>query len=46
MSQRYIDNIKRPKPHHTQLGMLKIYTIWRKIQQKALVPGESAAGAM
>ena len=44
MSQTYSDNIKRPKPQDTQLGILKIYTFCRKIQQRALGPGESAAG--
>ena len=44
MSQRYNDNIKRPKPKENQLGVLKIYTFCQKIQQKASGPGESTAG--
>ena len=39
MSQRYNDNTKRPKPQDTQ-----IYLFCRKIQQKVLGPGETAAG--
>ena len=31
MSQTYYDNIKRPKPQDTQLGILKIYAFRRKI---------------
>ena len=41
MSQRYNDNIKRPKSQDTQLGILKIYAFCQKIQQKAFGPGES-----
>ena len=44
MSQRYNNSIKRPKPQDTQLGILQIYAVCRKIQQRALVPGESTAG--
>ena len=44
MSQRYNDNIKRPKPHDTQLGILEIYTFCPKIQQRASGPGESVGG--
>ena len=44
MSQRYNDNIKRPKLQDTQQGILKIYSFCWKIQQKALGPGESTAG--
>ena len=39
MSPRFNDNIKKPKLQDTQLGILKIH-------QKALGPGESAAGVM
>ena len=46
MSQRYNDNIKRPKPHDTQLGILEIYTFCLKIQQRASGPGESVGGVM
>ena len=35
---------QRPKPQDTQLGILKIYAFSLKIQQRALCPGESAAG--
>ena len=41
MSRRYNDNKKRPKLQDTQLGTLKIYAFCRKIQQRALGPGES-----
>ena len=45
MSQRYDDNTKRPKPKKkVQLGILKIYAFYWKIQQRALGPGESTAG--
>ena len=44
MSQTYNDNIKRPKPQDTQLGILKIYPFCWKIQQRNLDPGESATG--
>ena len=44
MSQTYNDNIKRPKPQDTQLGILNIYAFCRKIQQKASGPGKSDAG--
>ena len=44
MSERYNDNIKRPRPKENQPGILKIYTIYWKIQQMASGPGESAAG--
>ena len=40
MSQRYNDNIKRPKSHDTQLGILEIYTFCLKIQQRTSGPGE------
>ena len=46
MTQRYNDNTKTPKPQHSQLGFLKIYTFCWKKQQKALGLGESAAGVM
>ena len=46
MSQQYNDNIKRPKLQDTQLGILKIYTFCRKIQQRASGLGESTAGVM
>ena len=37
---RYNDNIKRPKPQDTQLGILKIYTSCRKIQKRVSGPGQ------
>ena len=39
MSQRYNDNIKRPKPQDTQLGILKTYAFCQKIrvQETALL---------
>ena len=46
MSQIYNDNIKRQKPQDVLLGILKIYAIYRKIQQRASGPGESTAGVM
>ena len=46
MSQRYNHNIKRPKPKENQLGIWKIYAFCQKIQQRALGPGEKAAGVM
>ena len=46
MSQRYNDNIKRPKPRDAQLGILKIYAFCRETQQRASGPGESAADVM
>ena len=42
MRQRY-NNTKRPKPKENQLGILKIYPLCQKIQQRASGPGESAA---
>ena len=44
MSQRYNDKKKIPKLKDTQLGILKIYAFFQKIQQIASDPGESAAG--
>ena len=44
MSQRYNDNIKRPKPKENQLGILKNYAFCQKIQQRASGPGESTDG--
>ena len=44
MNQRYNNNTKRPRPQDTQLGILKIYALCHTIQQRALVPRESAAG--
>ena len=44
MSPRYIDYTKRPKLKENQLGILKIYAFCQKIRQRALFPGESAAG--
>ena len=40
MRQRYNNNTKRPRPKENQLGILKIYTFWQKIQQKTSGPGE------
>ena len=34
---------KRSKPKENQLGILKIYAFWQKIQQRASGPGESTA---
>ena len=42
MNQRYNENIKNTKSQDTQLGILKAYSFCRKIQQRALDPGESA----
>ena len=44
MSQRYNDNTKRPKLQDTQLGILNFFAFCWENQQKALGPGESAAG--
>ena len=44
MSQRYNENIKRPKPQDTQLCILKIYAFCWKTQQRASGPGEIAVG--
>ena len=44
MCQRYNDNTKRPMPKENELGILKIYTFCRIIQQRVSGPGESAAG--
>ena len=44
MSQRYNDKRKGPKQQDTPLGILKIYKFCLKNQQRALDPGESAAG--
>ena len=46
MSQRYNDNIKRPKPQDTQLRILIIYTFCQKIQQMTSGPKESAGGVL
>ena len=43
MSQRYNDITKRPKPKENQLGILKIYVLYRKIQQKTSDSGDSTA---
>ena len=40
MRQRYNDKTKRPKPKENQLGILKIFAFWQKIQQKTPGPGE------
>ena len=44
MSERYIDNTKRPKPQDTQIGILKVYAFYQKIQQRGSDPGHSADG--
>ena len=44
MSQIHNYNIKMLKPQDILLGILKIYAFYRKIQQRALGPGESTAG--
>ena len=46
MSQRHNGNTKRPDLKGNQLGIFKIYAFCWKIQQRALGPGESAAGVM
>ena len=46
MSQRYNDNIKRPKPQDTQLRIFIIYTFCQKIQQMTSGPKESAGGVL
>ena len=43
MSQRYNDNIKKPKLKGNQLGISKIYAFCWEIQQRALGRGESTA---
>ena len=43
MSLRYNNNIKRQKPKENQVGRVKIYVFFQKIQQRVLCPGESAA---
>ena len=43
MNQRYNDSTERPKPKENQLGILKIYAFYQKIQQNASGLGESAA---
>ena len=40
LSQRYNDNIKRPKSKENQLGILKIYAFSRQIEQRASGPEE------
>ena len=44
MSQRYNDNVKRPKSKENQLGILKIYAFSRKIRLRTLGPGEHCCG--
>ena len=44
MSERYIDNTKRPKPQDTQIGILKVYAFYQKIQQRGSDPGQSTDG--
>ena len=34
MSQTYNDNIEKPKPQDTQLGILKIHAFFQKLQQR------------
>ena len=41
---RYNDNTIRPKSKENQLGILKIYAFFQKIQQRASGSRESAAG--
>ena len=43
MSQRYNDNIKRPKLKGNQLGLSKIFSFCWEIEQRALGRGESTA---
>ena len=35
MSQRYNGSTQRPKPRENQVGILRIYSLFQKIQQKA-----------
>ena len=44
MSQTYNDNIKRPKLQDIPLWILKTYAFCRKLQRRALDPGDSTAG--
>ena len=44
MSQRYNDNTETSSLQDTKLGILKSYTLCRKIQQWPSGLGESAAG--
>ena len=37
---RYNENTKRPEQEENQLGILKSYAFWQKIQLKTLGPGE------
>ena len=46
MSQRYNDNVKRPKPYDIQLGNLKIYAFCCKIQHRVSGQGESSTGVV
>ena len=43
-SNIYNNNIKRPKPQDTQIGILIIYSFCQKIWQRVSGPGESAGG--
>ena len=44
MRQTYYDNIKKPKLQDIQLGILKIYAFYQKIEQRASCPGGSTVG--
>ena len=44
MTQRYNDNTKKPKLKENQLGILKIYVFYWKIQRRGSGPGESTSG--
>ena len=40
MSQRYTDNIKKPKSKENLLGIIKTYAFSQKIEQRATGRGE------
>ena len=44
--RQHNDNIKRPMLQVILLWILKIYTFYRKINQRSLGTGESTAGVM
>ena len=44
MSQTHNDNIQRPVPQETHIGIFKIYAFCQKIQQRHSGAGESTAG--
>ena len=46
MSKRYNDHKKTPKPKENQQGILKMYALSQKIEQRASGPEESTAEVM